>query len=125
MNANKLRSTVTFRSSGDEGETYTDLFTVRAYINGVSGNEFFIANAGYEAGLTVTITCRYQPCLMAINPTNTQCVDEHGYVYDLISPADDKQGMHDEVIFRARRRIPSGEDTPDSGEDTDEQGISG
>jgi hypothetical protein len=106
VNANILRNTVTFQKTVDDGETYTDILTARAYINGVSGSEFFIANAGYEAALVVTITCRYQLALMAINPTDTRCVDEHGYIYDLISPADDKQGLHDEVIFRARRRMP-------------------
>lgn len=108
MNANILRNKVTFRTSADEGETYTDLLTVRAYINGVSGNEFFIANAGFESALAVTITCRYQTTLMGINPTNAQCVDEHGNIYELISPADDKNGRHEEVIFRARRIIPDG-----------------
>lgn len=103
MRPELMRDTVTFKRSADQGQTYTDILTCRAYINGVSGDEFFIANAGFAGGLTVTVTCRWQPGLMAINPTNSKIVDGRGNEYELLSPADDKQGKHVEVIFRARR----------------------
>jgi len=103
MRPELMRDTITFQRAVDDGRNYTDVLTCRAYINGVSGDEFFMANAGFAGGLTVTINCRYQAGLMVINPTNTRAVDGKGNVYELISPADDKQGRHIEVIFRARR----------------------
>lgn len=105
MRPELMRDTVTFQKSVDDGRTYSDVLSCRAYINGVKGDEFFIANAGFAGGLTVTISCRYQAALMEINPTNTRAVDGKGNVYELISPADDRQGRHVEVIFRARRVI--------------------
>lgn len=116
MKTGTLRDTVTFCRTADEGRTYTDILTCRAYINGVSGSEFFIANAGYVGSLVVTVTCRYQPALMQINPTVCILRDQRGQTYELLSPADDKQGMHREVIFRARRLYTGGMD--------DVQGIS-
>jgi head-tail adaptor len=103
MRPESLRDTVTFRKTSDERRTWTDVISVRAYINGVSGNEFYMANAGSEAALVVTITCRYQPALMTIDPTKFRAVDQRGWIYELISPADDKQSRHREAIFRARR----------------------
>ncbi len=104
MTIGSMRDTVTFQGTEDR-KTYTDILSCRAYINGVSGSEWFIANAGYDAGLTVTITARYQPALMAINPNKTRVIDQNGNRYDLLSPADDKQGKHKEIIFRARRKV--------------------
>lgn len=103
MTVGSLRDTVTFCYTDDEGITYKDHISCRAYINGVSGNEFFIANAGSVGSLVVTVTCRYQPALMAINPTVYKLRDQNGLEYELLSPADDKMGRHREVIFRARR----------------------
>lgn len=117
MKASAMRDTVTFMYTADEGITYTDYLSCRAYINGVSGNEFFIANAGAVGSLAVTVTCRYQPGLMLINPTVCMMRDQNGYEYELLSPADDKQGMHKEVIFRARRLLKGGM--------SDVQGVSG
>ena len=119
MNTGAMRDRVTFRKTTDGGRTYSsELLSCRAYINGVNGNEFFIANAGYEGALAVTISCRYQAALMDINPTVCRAYDQRGYEYELISPADDRQGKHKEVIFRARRYFIGGEDT----EDTDDEG---
>lgn len=108
MKQGLLRQKVTFRKTDDDWETYEDILTCRAYINGVSGNEFFIANAGYAGALTVTVTCRYQEALMRINPTVCRLVDGQGFVYELLSPGDDKQSQHREVIFRARRILTDG-----------------
>jgi head-tail adaptor len=108
MKQGLLRQRVTFQVTHDDRATWTDMLTCRAYINGVSGNEFFIASTGYVGALTVTITCRYQPALMAVNPTVTQAVDGEGNLYELLSPADDVQSQHREVIFRARRLMTDG-----------------
>lgn len=101
----KYRNAITFQKNtdnpGDCGE-WEDFVTVHGYINGVSGNEFFIANAGYEASLTVTIECRWQPALMKITPMMYRAVSD-GIVYELISPADDVGYRHETVKFRAKR----------------------
>lgn len=112
MNVDAMRDTVTFQKTEDEGITWSDVLTCRAYINGVSGNEFFIANAGAVGSLVVTITCRYQLMLLKINPTVCRVIDQNAQEYELLSPADDKAGTHKEVIFRARRvyRDGMGED---------------
>ncbi len=94
-----LKETVTFQRY--DGSEWADFLTCHAYINGVSGNEFFIANAGDTAALTVTITVRYQPDVMRITPMEYRAVC--GAVYELISPADDIGFMHREVKFRAKR----------------------
>lgn len=117
MKVGALRDTVTFSYTADEGVSYTDFLTCRAYINGVNGSEFFIANAGAVGSLVVNVTCRYQPGLMKINPTVCIMRDRNGNRYELLSPGDDKQGMHREVIFRARRLYKGGM--------SDVQGISG
>ena len=44
MNIGAMRDTVTFKWSDDDGATWSDVLTCRAYINGVNGSEFFIAN---------------------------------------------------------------------------------
>lgn len=103
MKAGRLNEEVTFQQVRSDGLTWMDLFTRRAYINGVSGNEFFIANAGYEAALTVTITLRYDPVLLGVVPQTCRAVDHNGIIYELLSPADDKEMRHKEIIFRARR----------------------
>lgn len=109
MKPELMRSTVTFQKTSDDGRTWTDVLTCRAYINGVSGNEFFIANAGYAGQLVVTVSCRYQAALMGINPTVCRIKDGSGCIYDLLSPADDKQSLHRECIFRASRLFTDGE----------------
>lgn len=120
MRPNLMRDTVTFRKTADEKRTWTDVLSCRAYINGVHGAEFYMANAGFEAALTVTISCRYQAALMGIDPTKCRAVDQRGYIYELISPADDKQGRHTEVIFRARRVFEDEEEPGGTQSDTDE-----
>ena len=108
MRVGAMRDTVTFRKTEDEGITWSDVLTCRACINGVNGSEFFIANAGSVGALTVTISCRYQPLLMKINPTVCCAVDQREQEYELLSPADDKAGEHKEIIFRARRIFRDG-----------------
>jgi len=101
MTAGKLRERITFQRKNDSG--WEDYITVQAYVNGVSGNEFFIANAGYEAALTVTIDCRFQLALLKITPMRYRAVDHNGIVYELISPGDDIKTAHTDIRFRAKR----------------------
>ena len=101
MNTDRMNSRITFQKSSD-GIEWEDFLSCYAYINGVNSNEFFIANAGYEAALTVTISCRYQPLLMRITPMQYRIVC-NSVVYELLSPADDVRFEHREVIFRAKR----------------------
>ncbi|MCM1525564.1 MAG: head-tail adaptor protein [Ruminococcus sp.] len=111
INAGKYRNVITFQKNTDNpgnSKEWEDLITVYGYINGVSGNEFFIANAGYEAALTVTIECRYQPALMKIVPMMYRAACA-GIVYELISPADDVGYRHETVKFRAKRIYTAGD----------------
>lgn len=101
MNMSRMNSRLTFQKRNDNDE-WEDYLSCYAYINGLSGNEFFVANAGYEAALTVTISCRFQFALMRVTPMQYRAVS-NGIVYELISPADDVGYKHCEVIFRARR----------------------
>ena len=101
--AGQLNAVITFQRRDDDTGEWSDYITVRGYINGVSGTEFFIANAGYEGSLTVTIQCRYQAALMRITPMRYRAVTSDGIVYELISPGDDVQMKHAEVKFRAKR----------------------
>lgn len=100
ITAGQLNAVICFQRSVND--VWEDRLTCRGYINGLSGNEFFIANAGYEAALTVTIQCRYQPALMHITPMQYRAVSG-GVVYELISPADDVGSRHSEIKFRAKR----------------------
>lgn len=102
MNIGKMNSRITFQRTIDDGETWENILSCSAYINGLSGNEFFIANAGSDSALVVEISCRYQPALMEVIPTEHRAV-EGKHIYDLLSPADDKGAEHKEIIFRARR----------------------
>lgn len=100
IRSGKLRQMVTFQKNINDN--WVGFLTVHGHINGVSGNEFFIANAGYEAALTVTIECRFQPALMRVTPMEYRAVSG-GIVYELISPGDDVEFMHRLVKFRAKR----------------------
>ena len=95
------RSRVTFQRADSSGE-WKDYITVSCYINGMSGDEFYIANAGYEASLAVNIFCRYQPALMRITPMQYRAVS-NGIIYELTSPADDIMYSHREIKFRGVR----------------------
>ena len=101
MNLSRMNSRITFQKRNDNDE-WEDYLSCYAYINGLSGNEFFAANAGYEAALTVTVSCRFQLALMRVTPMQYRAVS-NGIVYDLLSPGDDIQFKHEEVIFRAKR----------------------
>lgn len=98
------RNIITFQKTEDN-VNYTDVYICHAYINGLYGNEFFLANAGFDSGLTVEIECRYCPELMIISTTH-RAVDGAGNIYEILSPADDIQNMHKTIKFRARRVMP-------------------
>lgn len=105
INPGKYRDVIVFQKNTDNpgaAKEWEDFITVHGYINGVKGDEFFVANAGYEASLTVTIECRFQPALMKITPMMYRAVSS-GIVYELISPADDVGYRHETVKFRAKR----------------------
>lgn len=95
------RNIITFQKTADN-VNYTDVYTCHAYINGLYGNEFFLANAGNDSALTVEIECRYCPELMIISTTH-RAVDGEGNIYEIISPADDIQLKHQTIKFRARK----------------------
>ena len=102
MNTGSMKQLVTFQYSAD-AVNWENRFSRHVYINGLSGTEFFVANAGYDASLTVTISCRYDRELMQVVPTNYRVVSADGVIYELISPADDIQLRHREIKFRAKR----------------------
>ncbi len=92
-----------FFQKTEDNLTWQDYFSCHAYINGLSGTEFFIANAGYDSALTVEIECRYCPELMNVIPSTYRIIDGIGTVYELISPADDIKELHKTIKFRGRR----------------------
>lgn len=101
MIISRLKEKITFQYT--EGlDQWEDYLTVHAYINGVSGTDYFLANAGGEASLTVTIDCRYQPALMRVVPMMYR-VKQGDIIYRLESPGDDIQMRHELVRFRAKR----------------------
>ena len=101
MNIADMKEIITFERT-DGNDEWEPFLTTHAYINGVSGNEFFIANAGNEGSLTVTVTCRFQLKLMRVTPMQYRI--KHGDIYyEIISPGDDVQLKHRHIKFRARR----------------------
>ena len=104
MKKHIYRNVITFQKTEDN-INYTDIFTCHAYINGLYGNEFFIANAGNDSALTMEIECRYTPELMIIS-TIHRAVDGAGNIYEILSPADDIQLQHKIIKFRVRRILP-------------------
>lgn len=96
------RQFVTFQRTRDS-MAWEDHLSCHAYINGLSGQEFFIANGGFDSSLAVEIECRYFPELMEIIPSTFRAVDSSGVIYELISPADDIRMEHRTVKFRAKR----------------------
>lgn len=101
MKKHVYRNIITFQKTED-GINYSDIFTCHAYINGLFGNEFFIANAGNDSALTMEIECRYCPELMIISTTH-RAVDGSGNIYEIISPPDDIQLKHQTIKFRCRK----------------------
>lgn len=104
MKKHVMRNIITFQSTEDN-VNYTDVYTCHAYINGLYGNEFFLANAGFDSALTVEIECRYCPELMIISTTH-RAVDDEGNIYEILSPADDIQHAHKTIKFRCRKVMP-------------------
>lgn len=105
MKKHSMRQYITFLKTADN-VGWQEYFSCHAYINGLSGTEFFLANAadaGYDSSLTVEIECRYCPELMKVIPSTYKIIDEHGTEYDIISPADDIQLMHKTIKFRGKR----------------------
>lgn len=102
MKNRSMRQYITFQQTND-GMTWEDYYSCHAYINGLSGQEFFIANAGYDSSLAVNIECRYCPLLMAVIPSTFRIIDHSGAVYELISPADDIKLEHKTIKFRGKR----------------------
>lgn len=101
MNISRMNQRVTFQKI-NEADEWKDFISCYAYINGVNASDFFIANTGGEAALTVTVSCRYQPDLMKITPMQYRIASD-GIIYELMSPGDDIMFRHEEVIFRAKR----------------------
>lgn len=97
-----MRHLLTFQFTKDN-VNWEDYAEAHAYINGLSGTEFFIANAGYDSSLMVNIECRYDPMLMRIIPNMFRAVDIQGTIYELVSPPDDVQLRHKTIKFRAKR----------------------
>ena len=104
MTRHVMRNIVTFQKTEDN-INYVDYYRCHAYINGLSGNELFIANAGFDSELTVNIECRYCPELMIVS-TLFRIIDDNGVVYEIISPADDIQLRHKIIKFRCKRCLP-------------------
>ena len=102
MKNKPMRQYITFQRTKDN-LTWEDYYSCHAYINGLSGQEFFIANAGYDSSLAVNIECRYCPQLMAVIPSTFRIMDSSGTEYELISPADDIMMEHKTVKFRGKR----------------------
>lgn len=102
MRSGAYNSIATFQVTNDK-VTWNDCYSCRAYINGASGRDFFIANAGFDCSLAVEISCRYDKALMSVIPTTHRVVDHEGNIYELISPADDIKAEHKEIKFRAKK----------------------
>ena len=98
----RFKEKITFERT-EGGDVWEPYITVHAYINGVSGTDYFLANAGGEASLTVTVDCRYQLALMRVVPMQYR-IRQGDIIYDIQSPGDDIQMRHETVRFRARRR---------------------
>lgn len=107
MIVGRMNTRLTFQHTADNGYTWTDELTCFCYVNGVPKNEFYIANAGSTADIAVTISCRYQPELMEIDPMTWQAVetDNRKTVYELTHPPDDVENKQAEIIFRGRKRL--------------------
>ena len=75
-----------------------------AKVKGLSGMEFWAANAGGVAEEIVNVTLRYDKRIMLLAPQTTRFLLD-GFVYELISPLDDVQFKHKEIKFKARRQI--------------------
>lgn len=101
MNINRMNSRIIFQKISPDNE-WNDYISCYGYINGVSAGEFFVANTGGEAALTVTVSCRFQPALMRVTPMQYRAVSG-GVVYELMSPGDDVRFKHEEIVFRAKR----------------------
>ena len=70
MEAGKLRHSITIQVM-DANETWTDLITCNAQVNGLSGNEYWAASAE-RAQNSVDFVVRYTTSLAAIVPQTTR-----------------------------------------------------
>lgn len=121
MNIARLKEKITFQRTEGQ-DKWEDYLTVHAYINGVSGTDYFLANAGGEASLTVTVDCRYQSALMRVVPMMYR-IKQGDIVYRLESPGDDIQMRHEIVRFRAKRVYTEEDGLDPEDEDEDEDGA--
>lgn len=83
---------------------YVPFMTVWAYVNGISGKEFWEVNAGGVAENIVNVTVRYNKQLMFLAPQTTRFILD-GFTYELISPPDDVQFLHKQIKFKAVRIV--------------------
>ena len=104
MKKHVYRNIITFQRT-DDNVNYSDVYTCHAYINGLYGDEFFLANAGNDSAMTVEIECRYCLELMIISTTH-RAIDGAGNIYEIISPPDDIQLAHKTIKFRAKKAMP-------------------
>ena len=70
MEAGKLRHSITIQVM-DANETWSDLVTCQAQVNGLSGNEYWAASAE-QAQNTVDFTVRYSADLSCLVPQSTR-----------------------------------------------------
>lgn len=89
MNAGAFREKITIQKKimlsddiGQQSEKWTDFFVCHAYVNNLSGREFWEA-AQQNAERTVTFTIRYCSTLIDINAVNYR-IKFRGYIYDII-----------------------------------------
>jgi len=82
MEAGKLRHSITIQVM-DESETWSDLVTCQAQVNGLSGNEYWAASAE-QAQNSVDFVVRYTAALAALVPQTTRILFR-GSRYDVQS----------------------------------------
>lgn len=75
-----------------------------AKVKGLSGMEFWAANAGGVAEEIVNVTLRYDKRIMLLAPQTTRFLLD-GFIYGLESPPSDVEFKHKEIKFKARRQI--------------------
>jgi len=82
MEAGKLRHIITIQVM-DNNESWSDLFSCYAQVNGLSGNEYWAASAE-QAQSTVDFTVRFTSVLSGLVPQTTRIFFRENY-YDVQS----------------------------------------
>lgn len=88
----------------EDVSSFVPFMSVWAYVNGLSGKEFWEVNAGGVAENIVNVTVRYNKDIIKLAPQTTRFI-LNGSIYDLISPPDDVQFLHRQIKFKARRQV--------------------